>query len=314
QLDLVRVFDAPRELVWKAWTDPKHLAQWWGPHGFSNPVCEVGARPGGVFRIHMRAPDGTVYPSEGVVREFEPVERLAFTSGFEGVLDVLSTVRFTENAGKTTVHVNANVIRATAEAAPYLAGMEEGWSQTLERLREVATPTAEREIIATRIFAAPRDLVFRMWTDPQHVARWWGPDGFTNTIHEMDVRPGGVWRFIMHGPDGRNYDNKIVYREVIRPERIVYDHESTPPFHVTVTFTDQGRDRTRITMHMLFDTVELRDNTVRVFGAVEGLHQTLGRLAKELEAMPRGKETPFIISRTFDAPRDLMWKAWTESD
>src|SRR4029079_5782761 len=99
---------------------------------------------------------------------------------------------------------------------------------------------AQNEIAATRVFDAPRELVWRMWTDPDHVIHWWGPNGFTNTIHEMDVRPGGVWRFVMHGPDGVDYQNKIIFREVVRPERLVYDHVSGPKFHVTVTFAEQA--------------------------------------------------------------------------
>lgn len=78
--------------------------------------------------------------------------------------------------------------------------------------------TADREIVISRLIHAPRELVFKVWTDPKHVAHWWGPNGFTNTIHEMDVRPGGVWRFIMHGPDGVDYPNKIVYKEVVKPQ------------------------------------------------------------------------------------------------
>src|SRR2546430_11151240 len=84
-----------------------------------------------------------------------------------------------------------------------------------------ATVTSDREILLTRVFDAPRELVFKVWTDPEHVGRWWGPRGFTNTIHEMDVRPGGVWRFTMHGPDGVDYLNRIVFIEVARPERLV---------------------------------------------------------------------------------------------
>ena len=82
--------------------------------------------------------------------------------------------------------------------------------------------TADREIITTRLIDAPRDLVFRMFTEAEHVVKWWGPNGFTNTNHEMNVAPGGVWRFIMHGPDGTDWGNKIVYTEVVRPERLVY--------------------------------------------------------------------------------------------
>src|SRR6478735_6105977 len=95
---------------------------------------------------------------------------------------------------------------------------------------EAATNEESREIVASRVFDAPRDLVFKMWTDREHAGNWWGPKGFRTTIHEMDVRPGGVWRFVMHGPDGRDYQNKIVYVEVVRPERLVYDHVSGPVF------------------------------------------------------------------------------------
>src|SRR4051794_37608696 len=113
-----------------------------------------------------------------------------------------------------------------------------------------ASNTPDREISATRIFDAPRDLVFQMWTDPQHIGNWWGPNGFTITLYEMDVRPGGVWRFVMHGPDGRDYQNKIVYVEVVKPERLVYDHVSGPLFRATVNFAEEGR-KTRLNMQML---------------------------------------------------------------
>jgi PhnB protein len=143
------------------------------------------------------------------------------------------------------------------------------------------TSTADREISATRVFDAPRELVWKVWTDPKHIAQWWGPNGFTNIIHEMDVRPGGVWRLIMHGPNGVDYQNKNVFVEIEKPERIVYDHVSAPRHHVTVTFAEQG-DKTQITMRMLFDTAAERDDTARKFGAVEGLSQTLGRLKEHL--------------------------------
>ncbi len=97
-----------------------------------------------------------------------------------------------------------------------------------------ATETTDREIVATRLLDAPRELVWEVWTDPKHLAQWWGSNGFANTIHEIEVKPGGVWRFIMHGPDGTDYKNEIVYVEVVKPERLVYDHVSGPRFHVTV--------------------------------------------------------------------------------
>lgn len=148
-----------------------------------------------------------------------------------------------------------------------------------------ASPTADREIVLTRVLEAPRELVFRAFTDPEHVVHWWGPDGFTTTIHEMDVRPGGVWRFIMHGPDGTDYPNRVVYREVAEPERLVYVHDDDgagehPPFDVTATFEAEGGG-TRVTLRMVTASPEVRARMVE-FGAVEGGNQTLRRLAEYL--------------------------------
>lgn len=180
--------------------------------------------------------------------------------------------------------------------------------------------TADREIVATRLFDAPRDLVFDMWTDPVHVAKWWGPIGFTNTIHEMDVRPGGIWRFVMHGPDGVDYQNKSIFTEVVRPERLAYSHVSGPTFQVTVTFEEQGA-RTRLTMRMVFDSAAKREKVVKEFGAVEGMKQTLVRLGEHLSTtqgtgtvQPQSSAFEFSITRVFQAPRALVFKAWTESE
>src|SRR5437762_13766409 len=117
-----------------------------------------------------------------------------------------------------------------------------------------ATIDAAREIVATRVVDAPRDLVWKLWTEPEHIKRWWGPNGFTNTIHEMDVRPGGVWRFVMHGPDGTDYPNKNVFVEVVPPGRIVLDHASSPNFRMTATFEDVGGGRTRLSVRMVFES------------------------------------------------------------
>lgn len=142
----------------------------------------------------------------------------------------------------------------------------------------------DRSIITSRVFDAPREIVFRAWTDPVRIVAWWGPNGFTTTSHEMDVRPGGVWRFTMHGPDGVDYPNHIVYREVVPPERLVYDHgedSDDPGFHMTVTFVEEN-GKTTITMDALFATAEERNRVAAEFGAIEGAQQTLRRLAEYL--------------------------------
>src|SRR5437868_15207080 len=87
-----------------------------------------------------------------------------------------------------------------------------------------ATLVGDREILATRTFDAPRELVFNMWTDQKHIEQWWGPKGFSTTTYAMEVKPGGVWRFVMHSPEGRDYQNKITFLQVVEPERIVYKH------------------------------------------------------------------------------------------
>jgi uncharacterized protein YndB with AHSA1/START domain len=139
ELVLIRVFDAPRELVFKVWTDQKHVAKWWGPHGFTNPVCELDPRPGGAIRIHMRGPDGTVYPTTGTFQDIVKPERIVLTnaavdSNGNPMFEILTTVTFIEQGGKTKQTLWARVIKKTAQAAPYLAGMEVGWTQSLERL------------------------------------------------------------------------------------------------------------------------------------------------------------------------------------
>lgn len=138
-LVMTRVFDAPRELVFKAWTDAKHVAQWWGPNEFTNPVCEIDARVGGALRIHMRAPNGVVYPMTGVFEEIDEPERLVFLSSAlddkgNSMFDVLSMVTFAEQGGKTALTLQARVVKATAQAPQYLQGMQAGWTQSLERL------------------------------------------------------------------------------------------------------------------------------------------------------------------------------------
>lgn len=141
---------------------------------------------------------------------------------------------------------------------------------------------AEREIVQVRMIAAPRELVFEAWSKAEHLDAWWGPSGFKTVTQTIDVRSGGHWRFVMHGPDGVDYPNYISYIEVKRPEHLVYDHGAEPGqaahFHVTVTLTEKN-GQTELTMRALFPSAEARDYVVREHNAIEGGKQTLGRLA-----------------------------------
>lgn len=139
EVTITRVLNAPRALVFAAWTESTHLAQWWGPKGFTNPVCEIDARVGGALRIHMRAPDGAVYPMKGEIRELVAPERLVFTtiavdaSGHH-LLEGLTTVTFAEERGKTKLTVHARAVAVAELAIAYLQGMEMGWTGSIDKL------------------------------------------------------------------------------------------------------------------------------------------------------------------------------------
>lgn len=431
---ITREFDAPRELVFKAWTDAKQVAQWWGPHGFTNPVCEWDARPGKAIRVVMRAPNGAEHPMGGEFREVVPPERLVFTANVPGekkgsiLFEFLHTLTLTERNGKTLLTIKSRVTETTAEANKFIGGFEAGMTQSLERLAELLAPqpsplvvertfnapiskvwsaltnkdeinqwsfemkefkaelgfefefygekdgvkyfhrcvitevipgkklayswryeghegnslvtfelfeqgkktrlrlthaglesfpkaagfatenftegwtqiigkllkeyvendSAGREIVISRIVDAPRELVWEAMTNPQHVIHWWGPRGFSDTIEKMDVRPGGAWKHIMHGPDGTDYPNKSIFKEVVKPERIVFSHGGGKKggpgvrFVATWTFDLVAPGKTKVTIRMVFPSEALREFVAKEFGAVEGGNQTLERLSEYL--------------------------------
>ena len=141
-----------------------------------------------------------------------------------------------------------------------------------------------RVIEGTRLLDAPRKLVFAAFSDPKHLGQWWGPDGFTTTTHSFDFHPGGVWRFVMHGPDGRDYQNRVTFIEIKAPERLVYRHgggDDVEPvqFTQTVTFEDVG-GKTRLVWRGEFPTAAERARVIKDYGADKGLAQTMARLAQ----------------------------------
>jgi uncharacterized protein YndB with AHSA1/START domain len=299
---ITRIFSAPRSLVFSAWTEPRHLAAWWGPRPFTAPICELDLRLGGAYHIVMRSPEGEDYPIRGVYQEIVAPERIVMTmdctehpadwhdmvkpnrgpqeTNPAGIM--LTTVTFEELDDKTRLTVRIRFDSTAIRDAFLKMGMTEGWSLSLDRLEELL-PNIEkvgsgdaREIAATRLIDAPRELVFAAWTDPKHVAKWWGPTGFTNTFQEFDLRPGGVWKFVMHGPDGTDYPNTNRFVEVVEPERIVFDHLVWPKFRAEITLTEQG-GKTLLAWRMRFESAADYDKIKPV--AVPGLEQNLDRLA-----------------------------------
>jgi uncharacterized protein YndB with AHSA1/START domain len=430
---ITREYDAPRELVWLACTEAEHLAQWWGPRGFSAPVCEWDAKPGNKIYVVMRAPNGTDFPMGGQFHEVLAPEELVTTTGAlddqgELMFEFRHTLTLVEQDGKTKLTMRSRLLKVNSpDAAKYIGGFEAGMGQSLERLTEVVekipftieqifdAPVAlvwralttpadlsrwyfdlinfrpevgcdfhfvvehegntcdhrckvtevipqkkiaytwryhghegnslvsfelfadggktklkltherletfpktpqfarknfvrgwtgligselsdlvehfDREIFIARQFAAPRELVWEAMTNPKHVVNWWGPRGFSMTIEALDFRVGGEWKHVLRGPDGAIYPNHSVFKEIVKPERIIFSHggkrEGGPnvSFVSTWSFEKLAADKTRVSIRMVFPSVAERDFVVKEFGAIEGGQQTLERLEEYLPKM-----------------------------
>lgn len=302
ELVFTRVFDAPRELVWKAWTEPEHVSRWWGPRGFTTTIHDMDLRPGGIWRQTMHGPDGTNYPSKHVFIEVVKHERISYTltGGKEGdpVHQLEQTWTFEAQGDKTKLTLRMLFPSAAAlEQIVKTYGVVEGAKQTLDRLGE-HLPTMsgksnyvagdnEREVVITRVFDAPRELVFKAWTDPKIMKAWYGPKMFTNTVCELDVRVGGAWHIVMRGPDGTEYPGRGVYREIVKPERLVFTSEATDKDGkvilaglATVAFVEEG-GKTKLTLRVR--ATAMVDYAVAYLGGMEmGWSQSLDGLAEEL--------------------------------
>ena len=150
--------------------------------------------------------------------------------------------------------------------------------------------TADREIVICRVISAPRELVFEAFTQVRHLSRWWGPEGFSTTTRSLEFRVGGTWDFVMHGPDGTDYQEWITWREIVPPERIALVHgesrDDPNAFESILTFERAG-DETRIVMRTVFPSKEFRDEAVEKYHAIEGGEQTLGNLAAYVAELTR---------------------------
>ncbi|MFI5160163.1 MAG: SRPBCC family protein [Sphingobacteriales bacterium] len=150
-------------------------------------------------------------------------------------------------------------------------------------MENAKSSTADRELQIERTLNAPVELVWEVFTKPEHIKNWWGPNGFTNTIFKMDVRPGGEWDFVMHGPDGTDYKNLSVYQEIVPFKKIVFNHVN-PTFTTTIEFVSKG-DKTELKWHMLFETAELFEAIVKAHNAAEGLKQNIEKLNVYLDGL-----------------------------
>jgi len=173
--------------------------------------------------------------------------------------------------------------------------------------------TKDREIVQSRLIHAPRELVFEAWTNPEHFNQWFGPNGFTTTVHEMNIRQGGSIRFTMRAPDGTDFHDRITFTEIVKNERLAYEHgndiDNDPDsFQVVVTFEAFG-DKTKLTMRSLFKTAAALV-AVKKFGAVELGKQTLTKL-EDLLYDSLFSDRMIRSTRVLNAPRELVYEAWT---
>jgi uncharacterized protein YndB with AHSA1/START domain len=308
EVDLTRIYHAPKNIVWKAWTDPVALREWYGPHFFTNASASVDLKVGGRLRILMQGPDGARYPMTSTFREITPEDRLVMLNRvFEdengaAQLEVLSTVTFTEDRGKTTVRVQEEVLKATTPAARGAAGgMEEGMVQSLERLGGhlgslvLDLPQREPVIWISRIFNAPRELVWKALTDANHLKHWWGPRDMNTLLCEMDARPGGSWRIHQvvaaeHSIGGTPAGTVIKFKgkvlEVVPPEKLVQTFGMEDMYEgneivETVTLTDIGNGRTLYKSFSDAVTFEARDGVV-ASGMSYGANEMFERLDEYL--------------------------------
>jgi uncharacterized protein YndB with AHSA1/START domain len=269
EIKLTRLYDAPVKMVWDAWTDPKQVAQWWGPRGFTLTTHSKELKIGGTWNYTMHGPDGTNYPNKTFYHEVEKYSRLVYDHGANDDRPPLFrvTVSFSEKKGKTLMEMTMAL--ATPEAAEETrkfikkAGGDATWDRLAEYLAKEGA--GKEQFVINRAFAAPIGLMFEMWSNPKHLAQWSAPKGFSTEYLRVDVRAGGSAFYCMSGPGGAHkMYGRAEYLEVTKPDRIVYTqqfcderekvirHPMAPTWPetmiTTITLAEEGPDSTRVTI------------------------------------------------------------------
>lgn len=268
ELRITRVYDAPVSLVWDAWTRDEHLQQWWGPRGVTLTTHHRDLRPGGTWVYTMHGPDGTDWPNFTRYHVVEPCAKLVYDQGAtsdDAKPMFRVTATFTDLGGKTELDMRMTL--ATAEEAAQTRAFVKavGGNSTWDRLAEfLEQQVSHAEVfVINRSFDAPIDLVFDLWTKPEHLARWLPPAGMTMVLHRADIRTGGEGFFSM-GNDAFTMYGKIAYQRLERPHLLTYtqcftdaqEHLSRHPkapvwpafMHTTVLLAEEGPSRTRVTL------------------------------------------------------------------
>jgi uncharacterized protein YndB with AHSA1/START domain len=271
EIRITRIYDAPVEAVWDAWTDPEQTAQWWGPRGFKLTTHSKDLRPGGHWKYTMHGPDGVDYPNVTRYFEVEPQKKLVYDHGGSDDRPPMFrvTVLFSETGGKTRMDMTMSL--PTPEAADETrkfikkAGGDATWDRLAEYLKKESS--GHEQFVITRTFDAPLDVMFQMWSDPQHFSKWLPPTGFEMQFIRSDIRLGGSTFYFMtgKGPAGEvKMYGRAEYLQIEQPGRLVYTqqfcddqenvtrHPMSPTWPATMLTTvelaAEGTDRTRVTV------------------------------------------------------------------
>ena len=276
---LMRTFQAPVAAVYRAQLDAASIPKWWGPRGYTTIVEKFETRVCGQWRIIQQDGKGQAHAFRGEFRELVPNSRIVRTFEYEPMAGHISleTMTLEESSGGTLVTVLVRFESQKDRDGMYNGGMEWGSNQTFERLEETLA-MRDDDFLITRTFDAPRDLVFDAWTKPEHLAKWMGPKGSESRYETADVRPGGMSFYFMKAPNGFEMWGKIFYREITRPERLVYvqyfadesgaiaRHPFSPNWPremlTTATFEEEPGGRTKVSLRWTPITMSAEERAV----------------------------------------------------
>lgn len=268
EIRITRIYDAPVQAVWDAWTDPEQVAQWWGPRGFTLTTHSKDLKPGGSWNYTMHGPDGVDYPNQTYYLEVEQCSKLVYDhGGYEDRPPLFRvTVLFSEIDGKTKMDMTMTLAspEAAEETRKFIkkAGGDATWDRLAEYLEMESS--GKDTFVINRTFDPPLALMFEMWTNPEHFSQWLPPTGFTMHFIRCDIKPGGSSFYFMTGPGDVKMYGRAEYLQIEKPVRLVYtqqfcdEHEkvSRHPMSATwpetmlttVQLTEEGPDRTRVTV------------------------------------------------------------------
>ncbi len=317
ELTITRVLNAPIELVWKVWTDPEHIKNWWGPNGFTNTISEMDVKPGGNWEFIMHGPDGQDYKNKSVFKEIIKHKRIVYEHITGPKFQ--TTVNFTPQGKKTLLEWR--MVFDTEEernntVKTFKADI--GLKQNIFKLEGyLKTVSPEKEMTLTRVINAPREVVFRAWTDPAQVEKWWGPKDFTNPVCNVDARPGGAILIHMQAPDKTIYPMDGEFHEIVEPEKLVFtsaalDQQGNRLFEIlnTVTFSDEN-GKTKISLHAAVSNIT-DEGRPYIDGMNQGWNESIDRLNELVSDHSQNEHLTVTLERVFNAPVEKVWDAITD--